>query len=821
MRKPILLLSLSCLLGVISSCGGNGGEQNESSVFSTWTTYSTSKIIQQTYNNNNHINTGDAVKIKMMRDEYESSQLIITSEGRQSFDLIKGDLIDTTTGNTIPQENIEIYVQKYIELELNMHSSNNPLFVGGDMIPDMLLPLEYAKSSGENFTKANSNQGITIEISSYGLPAGVYKGEFTLKVGEISKQIPIEVTIWDILLEGKSTIQSCWLIYSMYMLTGEYDASEKMLDTYADFLSKYKANPYIIQEDVMNSPEALMQDVKRMWNIKNYNSITIPYDFPLTYDASTAQGDRAASYIVKLAEESTEENFYLDYALFYPSTYDEADVIAPKKAASPAFFKEGGSYQQTLEKAIRMLENKGYFATKSNEWNERVKKAIRAIPDVFTNVNLAEGWVKEYPATFCPQINVLDYKKYQELYKDYANKNVNGDFWTYTCCSPNYPYPSHHLDDDCLSMRVMGWMEKAFDINGYLFFMANMYTTEKRNNEYTTPYVIANRNDSANGDGFIMYPGRPYGSPTPFPSMRLVTYRDGLEDYDMLEVFERKIEAMKDKYGIDDLDSKEYVKDIYDTLFNNSVPTEEHAKLYEAREELAKRILNFDNEDDLFTYAKNDDGVFNLYIHTNSPTLKIQGSQVSGTLLSEARYRYIIPLNETKENISIVTDKGNVYEYANRGYKNITNFMPDYDGAKLSKNSSFVAETGRIHANIESVREETISKTIRFVPSISFEGLDLEGAKKLKFNYSNPSSIENLTFDVDLVGKSKTVTIADHFCMSGVSKSMEIDLSKVNMNLSDVKSLRFSFVNYYFDSNEEMQLFNTREIELGDIFASY
>ena len=812
-NKCALFLSLTTL----ASCLGCSGGSNKVDL---WTTYSTAKIIQQTERNSEFVNNGSTLKIQMMREEYESTQLIITSKRKQYFDLIKTDLVDPETGNIIPTDNIEIYVQKYMEIEYNQHNPKSNIFYGGDRIPDFLLPLKYAKRSNENYVSANSNQGITIEVDSYGLPAGNYFGTFTLKIGNQVKEVPIEVTIWDFALNQKSAIQTCWLIYSMYMYTGEYDASEKMIDTYSDFLSKYKANPYVIQESVMNSPEALMQDVKRMWSIKNYNSIIIPYDFPLDYDPNGYQGDLAASYIVKIAEESTEENFYLDYALFYPSTYDEADVIANKKAASPSFFEKGGRYDQTLERAIEILQNKGYFAGKTEAWNERVKTAIRNIPDVFTNCGYVENWVKEWNSTFCPQIHVLDSQKHQEVYQDYAKLNSNGDLWTYTCVSPKYPYPSNHFDDDCLSMRVLGWMEKYNNINGYLFFMANMYTTENKSDEYTTPYDITARN-GMNGDGFIMYPGRPYGSPEPFPSLRLVTYRDGLEDYEMLEVYENLIKETCEKYGINDVDPRSYVMDVYDTLFDNSVPTEDHHALYKAREEIANRILNFGKNGNYFHYTKEEGGEMKLYVYADEASLTIDGQTVYGENLGEGKYKFTYALGSQAKTVQITGNLGTL-NYVNPGYTNITNFSATNDvTVSVSDESSFEITDGKVHADIISVRKDSANKTIRFVPSIKINNVNLANAKKLIFKYSNPSSLEDLSFDVDIETSSFTETVGGHFCIRGGQKTMEIDLTKASLNLSSVKTLTIKFINYYFDETEALQVYSPREMIIEDIYAMY
>lgn len=818
-NKRALLLASLISLTTLASCGGSGSGE-----YDVWTTYSTAKVTQQASRNERFVNNGQKVKIQMMRDEYESSQLIITSDSKQYFDLVKSDLVDEETNNRIPADKIEIYVQKYMEILSNRYNPKSDHFYGGDMIPDFLLPLKYAKSHDENFVKANSNQGITIEVDSNGLKAGNYKGEFTLKIGSKEQQIPVEVTIWDFALEGKSEIQTCWLIYSMYMFTGEYDASEKMIDTYSDFLTRYKANPYVIQDSPMNSPEALMQDVERMWGMKNFNSIIIPYDFPLTYKAEGSQVETAASYIVKLAEKSTEENFYLDYAYFYPSTYDEADAITPKKLASPEFFKKGGSYDQTLEYAIKKLEQKGYFVGKSDEWNERVKKAIRNIPDVFTNVNYVEKWVEEWPATFCPKINVLDSVKNQEIYKDYANVFSEGDLWTYTCCDPDYPYPSHHLDDDCLSMRVLGWMEKSFNINGYLYYMTNMYKTENDSSEFDTPYTGADRNGAANGDGYIMYPGRPYGSNEPFPSMRLITYRDGLEDFEMLEIYEKLIKEACEKYGIIDLDPKEFVSDLYDSLFTNAIPTEDHHALYNAREELANRILNFEKDGNFFNRVTHQNGEINLHIYCQEPSLVLNSSDtLHGEHLGENNYHYVVALGEEAKDLVFEGNDNVTFKYHNPGYKNITNFSSDSDtDITLSDESVYTMENGKINVTIESVEKEEEYETIAFIPSINIDNIDLTNTKKIVFNYKNVSDKEKVAFDIELETARNSYLVGSHFAIAGNEKTVEIDLTKANIDLSKVISFRLVFDNYY--NNEEglgISTYETRKLVIEDLFAQY
>ena len=90
MKKPIinkLVLSFIAfgLLGTLTGCQKGSGPNSPD--FAVWTTYSTAKVIEQTYKNDIFINNGASIDIKMMKDEYESSQLIITSK-----EIIKGPI---------------------------------------------------------------------------------------------------------------------------------------------------------------------------------------------------------------------------------------------------------------------------------------------------------------------------------------------------------------------------------------------------------------------------------------------------------------------------------------------------------------------------------------------------------------------------------------------------------------------------------------------------------------------------------------------------------------------------------------------------------
>ncbi len=599
MKNRISRIAAAVLAGslifALLGCAGTGVPAAEKKI---WSTYNSTKVIQQVSRNDSYQQLEPKLTAQMMKNEYEGAQLIITADKETTYSLTAGEL-KSQDGTVFPGENIEIYQQKYQTIKTNYNG--DAAFQAGDAIPDMLLPMDIAAAYGENKIAANTNQGITVEFYSKDVPAGVYTGSFTLELNDETTEIPVQVEVWDIEYTGRRQFQSCFMIYRDELMVGEYDNSDAVVEAYINKLMQYKANPYVVR--TYNSPEKLVEDAKRLFENDNYNSIVIPFDFQLDYRvyASGMLTDRAQSavdYIKALAKASTEENNYIAYAYFYPSTYDEADVVEGRQTPSEIFLKEGGEYQQTLELAIQQLKDEGWFAQQTPAFAEQVEKAIREMPAVFTNVNFVDNWVGDLDATFCPYISLFNDTAVLNQYQDAAMDNSYGDLWAYTCSGPINPYPTFHIDDGTLDMRVCGWMEKAYDVTGYLYYKINNYALiqDKVENDYIDLYATPARYYEVNGDGFLFYPGRYYGSDEPFGSVRMAAYRDGMDDYDMLCVYEQLLTEYAQKQGIKDFDFTPYVDDLYHSLFKGVVAKQDASLVYAARQELANRIKSLRDE---------------------------------------------------------------------------------------------------------------------------------------------------------------------------------------------------------------------------------
>ncbi len=586
------------ILGALAALALCGCAQKSTGGWQVWSTYNTTKVIQQTSRNDSYQKADARLSVQMMKNEYENAQLIITANREIAYTLTPGTL-QNEAGDVFPQENIQIYHQKYQTIALNYNGDK--AFQPGDSIPDMLLPLDIAAKYGENKVAANTNQGITVEFYSQNVAAGIYTGTFILELEGETAQIPVQVEVWDICYEGRREFQSCFVLYRDEIFTGEFCNTDEMVDAYVNMLLEHKVNAMVAES--FYTPESLAQEAVRLLDHPNCNSLPFPSIFYVGYQtyadgAVTEDAQLAVDYIKAMAKASTPEKPCIRYAYFYLGGFDEADVVEGRWDASEDFLRDGGEYQQTLRLAVEQLQAEGWFAGLEPAFAAQMEADILQIPAVFTNVNFVEDWVGQLNAAFCPYISVFHDTATLNRYQDAAEARSNGQLWAYTCCGPVDPFPTFHIDDGTLDMRVCGWMEKAFGITGYLYYKVNNYAylTHVPVDSYIDMYATPARYDKVNGDGFLFYPGRYYGSSAPFATVRLAAYRDSMDDYDMLCIYEKLLYAYAQQQGIEDFDFSLYVEDLYRSLFQGLVARQDAGLLYAAREELARRILALQTE---------------------------------------------------------------------------------------------------------------------------------------------------------------------------------------------------------------------------------
>lgn len=144
--------------------------------------------------------------------------------------------------------------------------------------------------------------------------------------------------------------------------------------------------------------------------------------------------------------------------------------------------------------------------------------------------------INSRPTLFSPLVdeqvfNLIGLNKYQKVA---AQRRARGQgVWLYHCTSPYPPHPNRHIDSPLTESRLYPWLCYKLGANGFLFWAANGY---RGADEYKTslgPFPPPKNNQNPGhppGDNWFYY-----RSPDGLrPSIRIVSFREGLIDYALL-----------------------------------------------------------------------------------------------------------------------------------------------------------------------------------------------------------------------------------------------------------------------------------------------
>lgn len=814
----IVCAALACamLVGTVSGCDPAAVSETPDAA-SVWSTYSTAKVTQNAKEEVPYAKLNASVAIQMMKNETEGTQLIITAGDKavESYSLETSDLTDGS-GHKISKSDISVYHQKYLEVIREWNTSNEN-YRAGDFVPDMLLPLDLAAEYGENKIAAGQNQGITIEVTTTSETApGTYTGTFVLNLDGEKQNIPVTVEVWDIEYTGRRSFQSSFLLYRNTLIRGEYEASDELVQRYVDFLLDYNVNTYVIKDTY--SVEEEVAEMVRLYENENYSSFCIPRIMQAGYTATSAQANDIIEYIVEVAKISTPENPYIQNVYIYPTHFDEADMFSDKWADVIRVFKAGGEWDKTLNRALAAVRATEEYSEFSADFRDLVDDAVANIPAVFTNVTFQQDWVASSHVTFCPYLNLFGDDAVLQQYQEAAEENNNGDLWAYTCVGPTNPNPTFHIDDYNLGTRVTGWMAKKFGINGYLYWSVNMYQAINEDEwRDIDVYETAERASYCGGDGFLMYPGAYYGSEYPFASIRLAAWRDAMDDYDMLCVYENLLKEKAAAYGIT-IDFNDYVNDLYDSLFAGTNYYIDDALVAAARMELAERILALQGEDGIIVHPEKG----KVSIYSSQSSLKIDGEQTNGIASGNGYIHTVTNTGTTAKTVSVVSDNG-TYTFGVNAAGVIASFENDSGNGTVTESSTIAYEGGKAHILIKSVYrsdDETLDgATIRFSPYVQF-GINggISGASAICFTIENTGE-ENIEFTLQLVSSSgSAIQAGTGYVKAGGTRVFRIDLDSRTFTddvLSKIVNLRLAFQNV---NDEVTALEPDKEFSISDIW---
>ena len=529
-----------------------------------WTATGTEKLLRDVDYSARHSDT--SLSIKAFKNEYESAQIVISTEGKYEYEILASDL-KATNGDTLPASAFTLYHEKYINV-MKIKDENSPTSVG--YYPDALLPMAKAVEYEENFV-SGKNQGIWVTLNvPKDQPAGEYCGEFELKVNGKTYDVPVNVTVYDYMLSDELHSKSSFAVGYEYLGYGELNTTIEMQEAYYEALLEYRLNGQHLPGNDMvyvkpegEALERFLYYADKYTRDPRCSTFNLPFNLSeAKYNGKTIRSVHFEDFktlLREMAKYSVENEINLfEKASTYFIFFDEYDLNGAEDEANYNLQK---ATDVCAEISAELAET---LVCDDQEFLSEMLADIKGIKHKVVG-NLTDALIVD-EACCVPVVNKYHTEEGRALYENFAEKSYGEDaeLWTYTCLSPRTPYPTYHIEDILLSSRLMGWMMYNYDIVGNLYWETALYSWRKEafgDFPLQDYYDTALRYPGANGDGFLFYPGRDYGIFGPIGTIRLHSARDGNEDYDLLYALEEGYR----NYGI----TEETFNELYSVMTQN------------------------------------------------------------------------------------------------------------------------------------------------------------------------------------------------------------------------------------------------------------
>lgn len=321
----------------------------------------------------------------------------------------------------------------------------------------------------------DQNQALYVAVDTpAGCVPGVYCAEIALSGDDMPPvSVPLKLIVWDVELPAVPTMRSSYYVW-WDGIKQRYHTGESLepLDRFFWFLVDHRLCPMSLPVDITDPRADAYMADPRV------NGVRVPYLPP----------EQLAPVLKHVSERGWLDRTYV-YLLDEPALRDWGKV------------HEASNVITGLEPRMARLDS------------------IQPEPQL-------EGYV----SIWCPNVEAA------YLYRDrITNRSAAGDeVWWYTCVTPKYPFPGYLLDDDAVAPRLLLWMQALYGMTGSMYI-----NTIHWGPDGWDPWergVISMPQQSNNHDGLLMYSGREPDGCYPVSSVRLEMIRDGIEDWELLQL---------------------------------------------------------------------------------------------------------------------------------------------------------------------------------------------------------------------------------------------------------------------------------------------
>lgn len=774
MKKRLATL-LMCLPLALTGCGSAGYVDASAAgeAVDIWSTYATEKILQNRTDLYDSVRLPAEVTVEACRGEYESTQIILTAQ--ENVSAYNAEVVADLTGPdgaTFPKDNIDLRHQKYIEVTV-AHSDYNSPPTG--WYPDALVPLETIVEYGENTIAAGQNQGlyITFNVPTTQTP-GTYTGSLRVTYDGAETTLPITLTVYDLTVSEVTRSQSYFnLGFSLHL--GELDSTQEMWRKYTEALLEYRISPSSVLRTTTTAEENMDAYIEEV--------VDLVVNHGMSINSPWKTGDVLTQFLVKLAEKSVEiDRNLIDMVIV--KGMDE-----PSVSSLPTVTTDTAAFNSGVTNAISQFDSlegttPGFIA--------ELKESAEGIPYIIAlQYNRSEATDAAGVDTYCPLFDKYDTADSRALYDD----QWKGRWW-YGCINPKPPYPTYHTEDTLVSARSVGWMMSEYDIIGNLYWSATVYARWDGSvyNAIEDYYSgNAERFRNCNGDGYLFYPGAPYGIDGPVASMRLEAIRDGNEEYEILY----DLNAAYTEAG---LSADNIQRNISDLIYSGTkVRYNNISEQFDTARKAMIQLAMLAEADVFVTDVIDDNKGTVTYKITADETavVKNHGETLSGTPSGDSvEYTVVVTLTDATNTLALSVEKdGKTYAFD----YNLGGKATYYDAAALYSDTAFAdgnatvtaaMEDGRIRLDVGAVTDS--HQSVRYTDDVL--AAIGAGTKRLVLYMDNPGE-EAVDFRllVRLSGEDLNTELYSGTLQPG-ENVLNIDLTGVSI----AENAAIQYADFYF-----------------------
>ena len=536
-----------------------GGTKNYNPAVSVYSVDPLKKVLRGQFQDGNY---ESPVKIKYAQGETASVQVVVLPKA--------GDLTDVTvqvktftnaygTALSAPKGG---WVE-FVESRYNGENVSSNL-KGGTLYPDVIIPA----TGGRNITQA--------EFGTYWydvfIPKGTAPGEYASVVtisgnckGEaFTTDLVVKMEVTSVVLEESDLMVTNWLFEDRYFhVNGGVDCSRtndpttfyKIHKLFANTCRELGQNTYRMEQP-MNAmyPRGVDENGKYLFDFSAFDE---------NVEFLIREGGLRC---IEGSHLCTAAGYGGDYGLniFYwynPQTksfermgtwsdYDDPDVWAKAEKHITDFFQALQEHLREKGWLDMYVQHIGDEPTEQGElknWPTWIKFAAavkKAAPEIKIMDAVDAGCadkISPYIDIMCPVLHVRLDEQYAGMFEDRYNSGKRD--WIYTCMFPQGGYANRFVVQPLPMPRYIHWLNYKLKANGYLHWGLHWWPRDM----HTRPGGILGDCSTPGsffpgGDPYVLYPG--YHEL--YLSIRACAMRDGINDYALLKMAERKNKAKAD-----------------------------------------------------------------------------------------------------------------------------------------------------------------------------------------------------------------------------------------------------------------------------------